>query len=68
AGTLEAGIRNSVAQVVLPGGMPAAPVVVDVDGIDAVALARHLSAMGLAYLVRLDPQAQLCLDRAKLPK
>ncbi|MFJ9889807.1 IS701 family transposase [Streptomyces sp. NPDC091287] len=68
AGTLEAAICNSVAQVVMPGGMPAAPVVVDVDGIDAVALAQHLSAMGLAYLVRLDPQAQLRLDRAKLPK
>ncbi|NBE49930.1 transcriptional regulator [Streptomyces sp. YC537] len=44
------------------------PVVVDVAGVDAVTLARRLAAAGLTFLVRVDAQAQLRVDRALLPR
>nr|WP_238431877.1 transposase [Streptomyces cavernae] len=67
-GTLEQCVRDAVTHVVIAGDAPVAPVVVDVDGIDAVMLARSLSAMKLAYLIRVGAEAQLRLHRAHLPK
>ncbi|MCX4543089.1 transposase [Streptomyces sp. NBC_01565] len=68
AGSLEACVRESVAQVVVATGVRAGPVVVDVEGVDAVGLARHLSAAGLAHLVRVAAETPLRLDRGRLPK
>ncbi|MFF3323132.1 IS701 family transposase [Streptomyces sp. NPDC002889] len=68
AGSLEACVRESVAHVAVATDVQAGPVVVDVEGIDAVALARHLSTTGFACLVRVGADAQLRLDRTKLPK
>ncbi|MET9432571.1 transposase [Streptomyces sp. NPDC006551] len=68
AGSLEACVRELVAHVAVATDVQAGPVVVDVEGIDAVALARHLSATGLEYLVQVGAGDQLRLDRTKLPK
>ncbi|MFJ6350649.1 IS701 family transposase [Streptomyces sp. NPDC092046] len=44
------------------------PVVVDVPEADGTAVARSLGAMGLPFLVRVDPGAPMRLDRSSLPR
>ncbi|MFE6621150.1 IS701 family transposase [Streptomyces sp. NPDC008086] len=68
ADTLDECVRESVDAVTGIAGVQRGPVVVDVDGIDAVALARHLASAGVPFVVRVDPQEQLRIDRSKLPK
>lgn len=67
AESLEECVRAVVADVVAFGDVLRGPVVVDAEGVDAVALARHFSAMGVEFVVRVDPAAQLRLDRTELP-
>ncbi len=68
ANTLDACVRESVDAVMGIPGVQRGPVVVDVDGIDAVALAQHLASAGVSFVVRVAPQEQLRIDRSKLPK
>lgn len=44
------------------------PVVVDVAEADGIAVARSLGAVGLPFLVRVDPAAPVRLDRSSLPR
>ncbi|MCX5387491.1 transposase [Streptomyces sp. NBC_00083] len=68
AGTLEGLVRASVARLTDVLGSDAAPVVVDVAGIDSVALAGDLSAMGVPFLARVSSDTPLRLDRGRLPR
>ncbi|MER6396020.1 transposase [Kitasatospora sp. NPDC001603] len=65
--TIEDCVRAAVADIREIGGVLRGPVVVDVGEVDAVAVARHLAALGVAFVVRVGPQAQLWLDRTELP-
>ncbi|MBG0856939.1 transposase [Streptomyces spinoverrucosus] len=66
--TLEECVREMVYAFVGPGGVGRAPVVVDADGVDTMALARHFSSAGLPFVLRVQPSEQLRLDQAELPK
>ncbi|MFJ9949542.1 IS701 family transposase [Kitasatospora sp. NPDC091207] len=64
--TIEDCVRTAVANV-QEIGVLRGPVVVDVAEVDAVSVARFLASMGVAFVVRVGPQAQLWLDRTELP-
>lgn len=68
ANTLDECVRESVDAITGIPGVQRGPVVVDIDGIDVVALARHLASAGVPFVVRVDPQEQLRIDRSELPK
>ncbi|WP_328422254.1 IS701 family transposase [Streptomyces sp. NBC_00443] len=61
-------VREAVAAITGIPEVQHGPVVVDVDGIDAPALARHFTSVGVPFVVRVDPQEQLRIDRSELPK
>ncbi|SCF80795.1 MULTISPECIES: transposase [unclassified Streptomyces] len=67
-GTIEECVRVAVANVLAMKDVPRGPVVVDVADVDAASIARFLSSMGIAFIVRVSPEAQLRLDRSELPK
>jgi hypothetical protein len=68
ADSLDDCVREAVAAITGIPEVQHGPVVVDVDGIDAPALARHLASAGVPFVVRVDPQEQLRIDRSELPK
>jgi hypothetical protein len=68
ADSLDDCVRGAVAGITGIPEVQHGPVVVDVDGIDAPALARHFTLAGVPFVVRVDPQEQLRIDRSELPK
>ncbi|MFG2557043.1 IS701 family transposase [Streptomyces sp. NPDC048581] len=68
ADSLDDCVREAVSAITGIPEVQHGPVVVDVDGIDAPALARHLASAGIPFVVRVDPQEQLRIDRSELPK
>ncbi|MFF2522862.1 IS701 family transposase [Streptomyces liangshanensis] len=68
SGTAEECVREAVAHLVALGDESCRPVVVDVADVDAVSVARFLASLGLPFVVRVGPEAQLRLDRAALPR
>lgn len=68
AGTVEECVRQAVAGLAEIRCSARLPVVVDVAEADGTAVARSLAAMGLPFLVRIDPAAPVRLDRSSLPR
>lgn len=68
ANTLQECVREAVATIASISGVPRGPVVVDVDGVDAVGLARHFASVGVPFVVRVDPREPLRVDRSELPQ
>ncbi|MER8045948.1 transposase [Streptomyces sp. NPDC094032] len=68
AGTVEECVRQAVAALSEIRCTVRLPVVVDVAEADGTAVARSLGAMGLPFLVRVDPAAPVRLDRSSLPR
>jgi hypothetical protein len=67
AGSLEECVHEAVAQADETAVAPRRPVIVDVDGTDAVAIARHLEAGGHDFVIRTEPGTPLVIDRSVLP-
>ncbi|MBN3932081.1 transposase [Streptomyces verrucosisporus] len=68
AGTTEECVRLVVTELLGSSGTPRGPVVVDMDDVDAVSVARFLSLAGVPFLVRAGSDVRLRLDRFKLPR
>lgn len=66
--TVEECVRQAVAALSGIRCTVRLPVVVDVEEADGTAVARSLGAMGLPFLVRVDPAAAMRLDRSALPR
>lgn len=67
AGSLEECVHEAVAQANGTAVSPRRPVIVDVDGTDAAAIAQHLEAGGHDFVIRTEPGARLVIDRSVLP-
>ncbi|MGX2998271.1 IS701 family transposase [Streptomyces sp. JNUCC 64] len=66
--TLDSGVREAALSCSGLTGPMNGPVVVDVPGVAAIPLARRLAAAGLTFLIRVDPQTSLRIDRTRLPR
>ncbi|MFC8508804.1 IS701 family transposase [Streptomyces sp. NPDC057411] len=68
AGSVEECVRQAVAGLAEIRCTARLPVVVDVEEADGTTVARSLGALGVPFLVRIDPGAPVRLDRSSLPR